>query len=311
MGLTLALTGGTGFIGRHLLGQPLLSGGSSGLSTVRLLHRRDVEEHPHIRPVRGSMEDETALRRLVDGADVVVHMAGSIQARTRADFERDNVEATARLARLAEQGGARRFMLVSSLAATVPQASNYAWSKAEGEKAARSELRSCSLEILRPPAIYGPGDRMTLAIFKQMASGVLLVPRGGMSSFALLHVHDLVALISTLILSPQEQDIVEPDDGKAGGYRWEDLADIGKVVAGRPVRVARLPRWVFSVAAVMCDGLSSFTNAVLPLSRDKLGELCHSRWVGRGDRPSGWRPQVDFVEGARETLQWYRQAGWI
>ena len=85
----------------------------------------------------------------------------------------------------------------------------------------------------------------------------------------------------------------------------------GAAIAGRPVRVTQVPRWLLAMAAGLCDGLSGISGAMLPLSRDKLGELYRQRWVARGDRPCGWSPKIGFAEGAGQTMQWYRDAGWI
>ena len=309
----IGLTGGTGFIGGHFLAPFLAPSGTEDVGglAVRMLHRRPGDARPGIRSIQGSLEQEDALGRLVDGVDAVLHLAGSVKARSRDGFARANVDATARLARLAERHGVRRFILVSSLAATVPEASNYAWSKAEGEKAAAAELRNCRLDIVRPPAIYGPGDRMTLPVFKQIAAGVLLVPKGGMQRFSLLHVEDLAGLLHAMLRESPDMPVVEPDDGHADGHGWKDMAQAGAAIAGRPVRVTQVPRWLLAMAAGLCDGLSGISGAMLPLSRDKLGELYRQRWVARGDRPCGWSPKIGFAEGAGQTMQWYRDAGWI
>ena len=229
----IGLTGGTGFIGGHFLAPLLAPSGTEGVGglAVRMLHRRSDDARSGIRSIQGSLEQEDALGRLVDGVDAVLHLAGSVKARSRDDFARANVDATARLARLAERHGVGRFILVSSLAATVPEASNYAWSKAEGEKAAAAELRNCRLDIVRPPAIYGPGDRMTLPIFKQIAAGVLLVPKGGMQRFSLLHVEDLAGLLHAMLRESPDMPVVEPDDGHADGHGWKDMAQAGEAIA--------------------------------------------------------------------------------
>jgi hypothetical protein len=98
---------------------------------------------------------------------VVVHVAGLIKAKDRAAFDRANVEGARDVAQAAKAAGAR-LILVSSLAAREPALSDYAGSKRGGEDAAR-EIFGDDLTIVRPPAIYGPGDIETLRLFK-MAS---------------------------------------------------------------------------------------------------------------------------------------------
>ena len=304
--MTVAITGGTGFIGGHLTESLTVRG-----RAIRLLHRRDVAERPNVELVRGSMNDQDALERLVKGAAVVVHAAGAVQARSAADLDAINVEATYRLALLAEAAGVRRFILVSSLAATAPETSAYARSKRGGEEAAAAGLRNCRLEIVRPPAVYGPGDRMTLPIFKQLAAGLLIVPKEGTQRFSLIHVRDLAELLATLVAKPQSSPVVEPDDGMPHGYGWEDIAAIGATILGREIRIRPVPRWLMTLAGTACDLFGMLSDRPRPISRDKVGELYHQRWVARGDRPSGWEPRVTFAEGARETMTWYREQGWI
>ncbi len=162
----VAVTGATGFLGRRLV-RVLAEQGW----TVRILARRDITDpawrdlEPQL--VIGDLANTAALATLCDGADCVVHLAGPIKARDRAAFDRANVEGARRVAQAAKTAGAR-LILVSSLAAREPQLSDYAGSKRGGEDAAR-EIFGGDLTIVRPPAIYGPGDVETLRLFK-MAS---------------------------------------------------------------------------------------------------------------------------------------------
>ena len=80
--------------------------------------------------------------------------------------------------------------------------------------------------IVRPPAVYGPGDRATLPIFQQLGRGLLLAPATRAARFSLIHVADLARLLATLALRPSAaaRQPLEPDDGRAGGYGWSDLA---------------------------------------------------------------------------------------
>ena len=113
-----------------------------------------------------------SLRRLVDGADAVVHCAGVVRGADQADFERVNVDGVARLVRsAAEQHPKPRFLLVSSLAAREPGLSQYAASKRKGEAALASESDGMPWAVIRPPAVYGPGDREILAAFPMDGEG--------------------------------------------------------------------------------------------------------------------------------------------
>ena len=194
----LALTGGTGFLGLHLA--PALA--SAGFR-LRLLSRREVA-HPALdgldfETVHGALEDEAALAALVRGADVVVHAAGLIKARNRAEFLRGNRDGTAALARAARlHAPGARFIFISSLAARAPGLSPYAFSKRAAEEAARAAYAEApeQLALIRPPAVYGPWDRESLAMFKAAQGWV--APVLGDSKVAVIHADDAAGAIAAV-----------------------------------------------------------------------------------------------------------------
>jgi nucleoside-diphosphate-sugar epimerase len=208
--------------------------------------------------------------------------------------------------------GRGRLTLVSSLAARHPEVSAYAASKRAGEEVARAILGADRVSIIRPPAIYGPGDRATLVIFKQLKSGLLVAPGPRGARFSLLHVTDLADLIAAhlsgaLDLPPR----LEPDDCRPGGYGWGDLAAIASRVLGRRVRLVRVPVRLLSGPARLADSLARRFTLDLPLSVEKLGELAHPDWVAGGPALPKPTSNITFDTGFSSTLEWYRRAGWL
>src|SRR4029079_1525453 len=127
--------------------------------------------------VDGDLHSPDALEKLVDCADAVIHSAGLISARSAAEFEKVNVEGTLTMLAAATAGGIRRFVHVSSLAAREPKLSLYGASKARSQELV---LRSgLDWTIVRPPAVYGPGDRETLELFRMAKLGLMLMPPKG------------------------------------------------------------------------------------------------------------------------------------
>jgi nucleoside-diphosphate-sugar epimerase len=301
---TVAVTGGTGFVGRTLIDRLAASG-----LAVRALSRRD--KVPGTVTVRGALDDPGALAELVHEADQVVHLAGLVKSPDRAAFARVNATGTERLA-LAMARGTGRLVLVSSLAARHPHVSAYAASKRASEAAALDVLGPERVTILRPPAVYGPGDRATLLIFRQLANGVLVAPGPRGARFSMIHVADLIELIAAhlagrLTLPP----VLEPDDGRAGGYGWGDLAAVAARTTGRRVRTLRVPVRLLELPARAADGLARRFALDLPLSRDKLGELGHGQWIAGGPALPEAPPRITFETGFGDTLDWYRRAGWL
>lgn len=300
----VALTGATGFVGRHLLARL-----QQAAVPVRVLSRRGAVDGAET--IMGDLGDGAALERLVRGAGDVVHMAGLVKSPRAEDFARVNLAGTERLAR-AMAGSAARLTLVSSLAARHPGVSAYAASKRAAEEAALRLLDPGQVTIIRPPAIYGPGDRATLLVFRQLAGRLLVAPGPADARFSLLHVADLadllVAHLTRELALPQH---LEPDDGTPGGYGWPDLARAAGMTTGRRVRTISVPAKALRPPAQLCDWLGRRFGLDLPLGLDKLGELAHGQWVAAGAPLPQWTKRITFEEGFALTLDWYRRAGWL
>ena len=126
--------------------------------------------------VEGDLDDNAALQQLVSGAAAVIHAAGAVRGSSQQDFDHINVTGTAHLlAAITAQAEPPRLLLLSSLAAREPGLSWYAASKRAGEALLGSHPDLDWL-VLRPPAVYGPGDREMLPVFEAMARGIAPVP---------------------------------------------------------------------------------------------------------------------------------------
>lgn len=308
----VAVTGGTGFIGRRVVARLLDEGWR-----VRVLARRPdrplAEAGADL--VRGSLEEPSSLDELVDSAQAVIHCAGAISARRRSEFVQVNRDGTVHLAAaVVAQPRPPRLLLISSLAAREPELSSYATSKRMAEDAARQTLASkADFGIVRPPAVYGPGDRATLPIFRQIKQGLLFVPAAE-ARFSLLYVDDLAKIVARLLETPRWDGlIIEPDDG-SGGYSWADLARIAGGQLGRRVRTVPVPWLVLWLPAAVAQLLSLPMRRAPKFTPGKLRELYHADWVcratGGGLLPAGL-PRVTFDNGFAATLAWYMQRKWL
>ena len=314
MNTPVAVTGGTGFIGREVIAQLVRSGWP-----VRALSRRSSPdlEQAGVVVIRGSLEDEAALQQLVAGVGAVVHCAGAVQAPNARAYRLVNEIGSARLVAAATAAATPpRFLFISSLAARRPDVSTYAESKRLGEDAVRRGAgQRIDLCILRPPAVYGPGDRGALPIFRQLRQGLLFVPAVANARFSLLYVADLANMIVQLLeISPWGGCTLEPHDGRESGYGWHDLADIAGRHLGRRVRIITVPRQVLWPAAAVSDAAGAILRRAPWLSRGKLRELFHADWVCHAvpDDPlaSGF-PRTTFESGFPRTMGWYEQNRWL
>lgn len=294
--MIIAVTGGTGFVGGHLIRRATAAG-----HRVRALARRPQPALDGVEWVNGALDDAPALERLVDRAESVVHVAGVVNAPSRAAFLAGNVEGT-RAALSAS--GSRRFIHVSSLAAREPGLSDYGWSKAEAERVVQAS--SLSWTIVRPPAIYGPGDMDQLDLFRLASRGLALLPPPGRLS--LIAVDDLARLLLALAEDDGPRTIYEADDGTVGWTHDGYARAIGTAV-GRRVWPIHLSRPIMMLAA-RADRLWRGDDA--KLTPDRVPHFCHPDWTinpARRPPPELWQPAVATSDGLAHTVRWYREQG--
>lgn len=300
---TLAITGGTGFVGSTLIRMAVEAGW-----TVRALTRRPQEEQQGVVWVSGALNQPESLAQLLSGADAAIHVAGITNTPTREGFAAGNIAGTQAMIAAAEAAGVRRFIHVSSLSAREPALSNYGWSKAEAEKCV--EASNLEWTMVRPPAIYGPGDTDHLDLFKAAKLGIMpLPPRGRISE---IEVSDLAALLLALIGDPPSiGKCYEADDGRDGGWSHAEFARaIGQAV-GKSVLPLYMPAALVTLGARV-DRLLRGDKA--KLTPDRAAYFCHNDWViDPAKRPPStlWVPQVSTPQGLAATAAAYRAAGWL
>jgi len=301
---TLAVTGGTGFVGAHLIRLAREAG-----YPVRALTRKWQPPEEGVDWVEGTLDRPESLRRLCDGADAVIHIAGAINARDRAGFEAVNAGGTANMIDAARAAGVRRFVHISSLAAREPELSNYGWSKAKSERIVAAS--GLDWTAIRPPAVYGPGDRETLELFKMARRGLVLLPPGN-GRLSVIHVEDLCRLILAVLDDDDSRGaLYEPDDGTDDGWSHKGFAQaLGLAVGKRPAAMA-MPR-PFLAGAARADRL--FRGGKAKLTKDRVSYFCHPDWVATPElHPPAtlWRPEVATPDGLAATAAWYRAERWL
>jgi nucleoside-diphosphate-sugar epimerase len=298
---TLAITGGTGFVGRHLVDAALRQG-----HLVRALARSPRPPRDGVEWIYGALERPDALARLVEGADAVIHVAGTVSAPTREDFVIGNVYGTMMIVEAARAAGLRRFIHVSSLAAREPDLSHYGASKARAETVVAASALDWTM--VRPPAVYGPGDGEMLELFRAARRGIVPLPPTGRIS--VIAAEDLVRLL--LAVLPDEESLAmsyEPDDGRPNGWTHVGFAQAIGHAVGKRVRAQPLPAWALNAGAKL-DGMLRGTNA--KLTPDRARYFLHPDWVvDPARRPPAhlWRPQIATLDGLAVTAAYYRTTG--
>ena len=256
--------------------------------------------------VSGSLDDTEALRDFVSGCDIVVHGAGAVRGNSQDDFDRTNVTGTqALLGALDAQDQKARLVHLSSIVAREPQLSYYSQSKHRGEGVVTSR-DDLDWVVIRPPAVYGPGDVEMLPLFKTLYRGIALIPGSPDARTSLIHVDDLVAAIIDCMRSDKaSHHIFELHDGTAGGYSWRDIAAVGEALWSKRVRLWQIPPWLLDLVARTNSALAGITGATPMLTPPKLRELRHPDWVADNapiTAATGWQPETELRKGL-EALQ--------
>ena len=322
------VTGATGFTGSHLARTLAVRG-----QTVRALVRdagraRDLEEEG-IQIAVGDIRDRAALDAATAGVEVVYHIAAiyrqagvkrEVYQAVNASAVRDIVEAGART-------GVRRVVHCSTVGvhgdiehppanedAPLRPGDQYQISKLEGERLAREAGGRFGIEvtIARPSGIYGPGDRRLLKLFRGVARGRFPMLGHGEIYYHLTHIDDLVegfrlcgehpaAAGRTYILAGGEYTTLN-----------QLVALIAEVAGVRPPTL-HLPVWPFWIAGALCEAFLVPFGVEPPLYRRRVDFYTKSRAfdISRARRELGYEPRVGLRYGIDQTLNWYRDHGWI
>lgn len=322
----VAVTGGTGFVGSHLV-ETLAAAGLRPRVLVRNPDRPRWIQGLDVEWVAGDLAGDDALRRLVEGAGTVLHLAGVVRAGSAEAFREANARGTARLAAaVAAAAPQARFVYVSSLAAVGPSASvegagpeddprpvsAYGRSKLEGEIEMRRALGERPWVILRPPAIYGPRDVDILEFFKLAARGVVPIPAGE-RWLTLAHVADVVRAVLAAAGGEAPAHRVF-HLGEPQPYRMEAVVRLLAEAGGVGVRVVKVPPALVRLLGAGGSLLQRMGFRGVAMTGDKAREMLARHWTARtADSLAalGLKGWVEFFDGARETWEWYRNQGWV
>ncbi len=318
------VTGGTGFIGTHLV-NALLARGDAVTCLARSPAKAAALEQRGVRIVRGDLDDAAALRQGCAGADVLVHLAGRIAARDQGEFMRANRDGTANVLDAAVEQPPRRFVYVSSIAAAGPTVAGrpidetrppapvtpYGRSKLAGEVLVRAAALPWT--IVRPPIVYGEGDRATFGIFRLANLGVVPLFGDGTQQLSLIHVADLVAALLAVVATERTVGRVyfaaHPEITTARQLAMGAGRALGKTPRVVPVAppVARAVLWT-------AGALARLAGRTALLSGERAPEFLAPAWTCRPDalrRDGGWEARMDLAAGLPRTAAWYRTEGWL
>lgn len=326
--MRVALTGATGYTGSRLVSR-LLARGDEVRALARPNSRRPQPEGPGLTWLEGDLSDASVLARLVEGTDAVIHVAAVYRTAGHPDsyYREVNVEGTRRLLEAAYDAGIGRFVHTSTVgvhghvqhppadeASPFAPGDIYQETKAEAEELALCFHREKGLPVavVRPAAIYGPGETRLLKLFRAIARRRYAVVGSGRALYHPVYIDDL---LQGYLLALERPEAV----GEAfivGGPRYVSQEDLAQMIArhtgGRvlPFHVPAAPlRW----AAAACEAVCIPLRVEPPLHRRRVEFWTKDRAfsIDKARQVLGYAPQVELEDGIARTCAWYRQAGWL
>jgi len=320
------VTGGTGFIGSHLVDALIKSDDYSEIRCLIRNNEKWLKGKPFTR-VKGDLDDLSTLKKAVKGVDVIFHLAGRVKAPTYQEFEHANVEATENLLRIAQKESVEKIVVLSSLAAVGPTknepvneempmnpVSSYGKSKMQMEQMIHKLAKdSASITILRPPAVYGPREDQIYSFFKMVDKHICpIIGDGQHPRVSMVYVGDVV------------QGILKAAKQKKSGvstyfitgskiYTWNQIrGTASKVLGKRTIPIYVKPKYVKKIAGTI-EKAGSFLGIYPVLNREKAKELilewtCTSE---KAQRELNYNPTYSLDEGISRTIHWYQRHHWL
>ncbi|MCF8475197.1 MAG: NAD(P)-dependent oxidoreductase [Emcibacter sp.] len=303
----IAVTGGTGFVGKHLIRELIHQG-----YHVKALTRSPQAETSNVNWIKGDLENTDSLKKLIENSDALIHLAGLIKTKRKENFKLINSETIPKLLEIVHNMSSKpHFILLSSLAARERHLSHYAESKRKGEEFLMSGAKNIPWTILRPPGIYGPEDLETLKIFKAVSSGIAPLPKNSHNRASWIYAPDLAkAIISLLGNTACFGQCLDVDDGKEGGYSNQELyATASNILNVKPLQFT-IPKFGLTFISHLNVLFSTFFGYTPMITPDKINELCYPDWICHGPhvmKVTEWKPQTDLKQGFENTLKWYKE----
>ena len=299
------LTGASGFVGRHLAGR-LIDSGHSVIASVRgSSDRSQIPSECLITVVDLDQVDD--LKKHFQGVDVIYHVAGAVKARTSEDFDRINAGTTAAMVKAANEVCPQAlFILTSSQAAAGPCGTGpvtpYGRSKVLAEHAVTGMNRYI---IVRPPAVFGPGDKATESLFKWAKRGLTVSTGREPGAFCMISVQDLADFMALLangdkavgkILQPSYPELIT----------WKRFHRALEKACSRKILRIRVPGFMVHTAGFLAEIAATFTGSCPMVTREKARELSAPSWVlmqHEVEAVTGWKPGLTPEETLAEAIR--------
>lgn len=322
------VTGGTGFVGSHLVDLLLNKG-----YEIRCITRKSSDlkwlKDKDVKIFDCGLYNKEALKEVIREADYVYHVAGVVKSKTKEGYFRGNVDTTRTLieATLESNSNLKRFLVVSSQTVTGPSLdgkpvneetecrpiTTYGKSKWEEEKLVLSFKDKLPITICRAPAVYGERDTEIFIYFKTFSKGLTTTVGFNEKKLSLIHVLDLVNgfyLAATNEKSKGQIYFISSEEF----YTWSQINNITSTIIGKKPIVIKVPHFlVYSIAAV-AQFAAMFSSKPATLNIEKAKDITQQFWIcdtSKAINELGYHQNISIEEGIRRTIEWYKKMNWI
>ena len=325
---TVFVTGGTGFVGTNLIKELSIQG-----FFVKVLVRSssnifNLSNLNNVTIVQGKLSEPHSIAQLLTDVDIVYHVAGCVRAKKYDTYHEVNALLTKSLldACVLSKQSFQKIVVISSLAAVSPTSfdrpidenhpftpvSDYGRSKMAQELICHEYFDKLPIIIVRPPAVYGPGDKDVFLFFKTIQKGwftkVGFLPK----QLSLVHVKDLVNGIQLAAKSDIQSDtffIAHPQL-----VTWEDLHIVSKNYLKVKTRTIIIPHFVVYFIAFFNEIINLFQKKPAIVNLDKVNEIKQRSWScnpAKAEKILQYTASFDLKNGVEDTLEWYKKNNWL
>jgi len=328
-GTPILVTGATGFTG-IVLTRKLVEAGLKVSAVARESSNLEPLQDLDIQWFRGDVFDEKVMERAVAGQEYIFHAAAAFREAksTEQDYWNVHVKSTRIIANEALKNPAfKRYIHISTIGvhghiANPPATEEYPFGPGDGYQRTKLEAEewlngfgpdhNLPYTIIRPAAIYGPGDRRLLKLFKMALKPVFLLLGQGKCMYHLVHVDDLT---NTFIIAATHPDAFG-ETFISGADEPIAIADIARIVAGhfgKKLKIVRLPIGPFFLLGDICEAVCKPFGIEPPIYRRRVAFYSKDRHfdVSKMKNVLGYAPRHSNEDGIIETADWYVAQGWL